>query len=658
MGATLALALLVRVVIVWPGQPFAWGSRPAITTLSRVKAPRTHTLSEVFQVYPPVLAVTPEGNLAITDGSSNASVAVIPSTKPTCQSTLVQHSFVNSYGHPYVGTYLPPPCDFNRVTFNLSVQAAGRQFDRLGSISFGDIELFRTSTAEPSKSGITWTYLKDMTSFLPLFQTQQKIIFDLGNLVNDIYTAPFNVTLTASFFTVENGHKPADLIIPVSKRQGAAGQASFFQYPHDKAANSITLPRNVRKAVFTIAATGQAQEEFWWGNVPQSEINVFPGNDSLPGFSPFREVQLHIDDVLAGVAWPFPIIFTGGVVPGLWRPVVGIDAFDLKEEEIDITPWLGLLCDGNSHTFELRVSGLNDSSDGVAYGSNITGINWWLTGKVFTWLDRAGHVTTSSQLQQSIPDPSFHIASQVYHAPNGSNATLTYIVDASRHLSISSQVELSDGPVAVSWTQELHYSNRGNYTSHGDQTNTARTYGRHRSSTGYSRSFDYPIYSYSKQETTVHGNLTLAAEVHRGQDTQTIGRLVFPTGVEPYSMFDASQAKHSPYQGAVLRTSQNGSAYYTANQTEHTSYSYGRTTQHMSLFGVRSPMDSGADGMPKITHAKRLFQRQVLAVNDSVVQDEETLLGMSIGHRHNAAGDGEGMTLSGSPGKGAWVRGW
>ncbi|PIA92569.1 Peptide-N4-(N-acetyl-beta-glucosaminyl)asparagine amidase A [Cercospora beticola] len=664
MGGALALALLVTV---WPEKPFAWGSRPAITTLSRVKVPSAHihtlsdTLSEVFEVYPPVLAVTPKGDLEITDGSSNASVAVIPSTKPTCQSTLVQHSFANSYGQPYVGDYSPPPCDFNRVTFNLTVQAAGRQYDRLGSISFGDIELFRTSTAEPTKNGITWTYLKDMTSFLPLFRAQQKIIFDLGNLVNDIYTSPFNVTLTAAFFTVQDGPTPADVIIPISKRQGATGQASFFKFPQDKAINAITLPQNTRKAVFTIAATGQAQEEFWWGNVPQSETNVFPGNDSLAGFSPFREVQLYIDDLLAGVAWPFPVIFTGGVVPGLWRPVVGIDAFDLKEEEIDITPWLGLLCDGKSHTFELRVSGFNDSSDGTAYASNTTGTTWWLSGKVFTWLDRPGHVTTSGQLKRLAPDPSFKIASQVYHSSNGSNLTLTYEVEASRHLSVSSQIQLSDGSVTVAWTQQLQYSNSGNYTSTGDQTNTARTTGQYRSSGGYYRTFEYPIYSHSTQQ-SIDGNLTLTATVNRSKNMQTIGRLAFPIGIEPYAAVNASQAEFTAFQGAALRTSQNGSAYYTANQTEHTSYGYGNTTQHMSLFGVRSSEDSDSDGMPKITHTKELFHRQVLAVNDSVVQDEESLMGVSIGHRHghrhHTAGDGEGMALSGTPGKGAWVRGW
>lgn len=115
-----------------------------------------------------------------------------------------------------------------------------------------------------------------------------------------------------------------------------------------------------------------------------SETNTFPQTGALLGYSPFREVQLFIDGMLAGVAWPFPIIFTGGIVPGLWRPIVGIDAFDLKEDEIDITPWLPLLCDGNSHNFTIRVSGLTDNGNGTATLSETTGGYWLVTGKVGT----------------------------------------------------------------------------------------------------------------------------------------------------------------------------------------------------------------------------------------------------------------------------------
>ena len=100
-----------------------------------------------------------------------------------------------------------------------------------------------------------------MTSFLSLLKDDQKIIFDLGNLINDIYTAAFNVTLTAAFFTADDSITPADLILPVSARLSAQNAPSVFTVPDQVASNNLTLPRNVEKAVFTMAATGQIDEE-------------------------------------------------------------------------------------------------------------------------------------------------------------------------------------------------------------------------------------------------------------------------------------------------------------------------------------------------------------------------------------------------------------
>jgi hypothetical protein len=225
---------------------------------------------------------------------------------------------------------------------------------------FNDTEIFRTSTAEPTSTGIHWTYIKDMSNYLVFFKEPQKIIFDLGNLINNIYTAPFNATLTATFFVEDNTPEAADLIIPISARKSAENAPSVFNVPQDNATNTLTLPRNAEKAVFTISACGQAAEEFWWSNVLSSQTDAFNGT-VLYGFSPFRELQLYIDGTLAGVSWPFPVIFTGGVVPGFWRPIVGIDAYDLREDEIDVTAFLPILSDGAPHTFEIRVAGINDT---------------------------------------------------------------------------------------------------------------------------------------------------------------------------------------------------------------------------------------------------------------------------------------------------------
>src|SRR3954454_13240689 len=97
---------------------------------------------------------------------------------------------------------------------NFTVTSKGRQFDRLALMYLGDTEVWRTSTAEPTTNGIEWTYIKDMTEFTYFWNSPQKIIFDLGNLVDDTYTGIWHTVLTATFFTSQETVVPASLIIP------------------------------------------------------------------------------------------------------------------------------------------------------------------------------------------------------------------------------------------------------------------------------------------------------------------------------------------------------------------------------------------------------------------------------------------------------------
>ena len=289
---SLTCLLVVAYIVASPAHASPIAPSLAARKISNYARAVKSSLLEVFQVYPPVLTITPGGILEITDGSSNGSVSVVKSKAHTCQEVLATHSFAYSYGVPYVGDYAPPSCLFNRVTWNLTVESAGRQFDRLGIVYFGDIELFRTSTAEPTSSGIRWTYLKDMTNYLSLFKEDQKIIFDLGNLIDSTYTGVYNVTLTAAFFTADDSIVPADLIIPVSTRKSPANMPSVFTIPGDvPASNVITLPRSIKKAVFTISSTGQSAEEFWWSNVLQSEVNTFPAYVSIAQGSVLLELS-------------------------------------------------------------------------------------------------------------------------------------------------------------------------------------------------------------------------------------------------------------------------------------------------------------------------------------------------------------------------------
>jgi len=46
----------------------------------------------------------------------------------------------------------------------------------------------------------------------------------------------------------------------------------------------------------------------------------------------------------------------GAWIPTIWRPVVAINAYDLPTYNIDLTPFVPLLADGNNHTITLDIS--------------------------------------------------------------------------------------------------------------------------------------------------------------------------------------------------------------------------------------------------------------------------------------------------------------
>ncbi|KAG0652101.1 PNGase A large chain [Hyphodiscus hymeniophilus] len=566
---------------------------------------------EVFQVYQPVL--TPQGAVdetVLSNGQESTNTIASAFSPSSCEVLLMKYDFAYSYGAPFVGNYTPPKC---------------RQFDRLALMYFGDTEVWRTSTAEPTTDGIVWTYVKDMTEFMYFWESPQTLIFDLGNLIDSTYTGIFNTTLTATFFTTQDTVEPADLIIPISARNGATVSPSVFTLPSDNATNTISFPRNVNRAVFSVSACGQAAEEFWWGNVLQSDVDTFePYDGTLYGYSPWREVQILIDGQLAGVEWPFPVIFTGGVVPGLWRPIVGIDAFDLREHEIDITPWLPILCNGKEHTFEIRVAGILDDGKGKGVITETVGASWYVTGKIFVWLDDASSITTGQSPTIRLPAPVISVSQHLTQNATGANETLSYTTNVKRQLSISSEVKSQRGSKLQTWTQSLTATNYGLYTGYGaTQENLQSTVGTDESSGGvsYKTSYSYPLYANTTYLVQPSGSFSLEASVIRGLDLAVYGTPVFPTGLQPFASIPKSKPLVSGFSGTQLSTTQNGTAYYFSNATTGTSSGFGSTSQEFTF--------SGIDASGGVTDTE-LYYRNVEAVNSTIVKDDESLVGQEF----------------------------
>ena len=476
-----------------------------------------------------------------------------------------------------------------------------------------DTEIWRTSTAEPTTNGIIWTYVKDTSNFISLWKKPQKIIFDLGNLINSKYTGSYNTTLTATFFTEPDALRAADVILPISSEQSSVGLGSAWQVPQQNATSTLSIPRNVKRAVFTVSACGQIDEEFWWSNVLSSDTQTFPDN-TLLGYSPFREIQVLIDGELAGVVWPFPVIFTGGVVPGFWRPIVGIDAFDLQENEIDITPWLPALSDGQDHTYEIRVMGITD--DGRGHGTlTIVGSYWVVSGKLFLWLDENGTVTTGSALSKNLSDPTFFLTSSVDTVNNGKTLTLDYQVLVKRQLSFTSIITTSNGSQHATWTQTLNFSNTGNLGNDGNMgANNQMITGMDVSSSGYSKEFAYPL-SIRSTYSVSGNNITINASMDYGKSVQVIGPSAFPNRAESFS-------SNNTFNGASFNTRQNGSAQYISHGD--TSQSWGSTEQDLTLSSVQTSPASYPN-FATVQNMQLLYSRHVLAVNANIIQDSNPL---------------------------------
>ena len=277
---------------------------------------------------------------------------------------------------------------------------------------------------------------------------------------------------------------------------------------------------------------------------------------------------------------------------------------------------------------------------------------WLITGKVFLWLDAEGHVTTGDGPHKVTPAPKFQVTSTIEKSANGTNETLLYQVNAQRSLSFQSTLDLSYGKEIASWRQSLTYSNTGNYSGQGFlEINNQSTNGYDVSSSGYARQISYPLYAYSL-ESFIGDNISLVANVNRGKDVNTLGQPVFPTGLESFSAAEVVHPRYAQFEGASLSTTQNGEATYLANETAGTSFSFGTTEQDFLFSGIRVGVKGDPHSFPSINGSEELFHRHVLAVNSSVVEDEETLIDTPIGHEHGRPSNGRGFVLSNVPGRG------
>jgi hypothetical protein len=294
-------------------------------------------------------------------GSSNPATVEPPVTRPStspCTVTLFENQQFADYSAKPISYAPPTQCPGNWAKVVLTVDftvTAGRQFDRTASLYLGNANIYFGTTAEPRRAlSPSWHAERDVTDLSATFRTAQSGQAIVYNVVNSTYTSIIYGTARLLFYPADT-RNPApvvpDVVIPVS----GANSPYELDTTASQATATFTAPRNVERAYLDVIAQSQSNDEFWYLSVPNDAANKL----QTTGNTAFRETEVMIDGKPAGVAPVYPWIYTGGIDPYLWEPITGVQTLNFKPYRVDLTPFAGVLSDGNPHQISVSVFNAN-----------------------------------------------------------------------------------------------------------------------------------------------------------------------------------------------------------------------------------------------------------------------------------------------------------
>ena len=361
------------------------------------------------------------------DDPRTAYPAVPRPQTPACSIAIVDHGFTSF--DPATATFDATkscPGPWHKIVLELDGEVKGRQYDRIGHIAIGGVTVLRTSSPEPSRDGIAWHVEKDVSAYAPLFAAGvQPVEMHLGNVVNETYTGIFQIKAKLLFYRADARHpaaKTADSVAPL---------AGLHEDGMDKV-GTLTLPANAERLVTEVHATGSGGgcEEFWYFAAPDAAKDYWCKAPQ----GPYREVQVLIDGVVAGIAAPYPHIYTGGCSnPFLWYAIPAPRTFDMRPLRFELTPFIGAINDGKPHEIRLKVLGVPAGKEG-----------WALQPSVQVWRD-AGSKRTQGRLLKT--DLSALELSHPLEAGSDGDTRLT--VRARRGFAASGELRTSHGVVVT-----------------------------------------------------------------------------------------------------------------------------------------------------------------------------------------------------------------
>ena len=373
-----------------------------------------------------------------------------PRTAPCVVPLFVNYVFDNFNAQTF--SYAPPancPGPWAKIVFEANFNVtAGVQFDRTAAIYLGHANIYYGTTAEPGENfGPSWHIERDLTDYSSLFTSTQTGEVDLGNLVNSTYTGIIYGSATVLLYPLaERQHAPdtADAIFPMPD---ADGGAATLNTTTDQLTGTFTFPTNVERAYLDVLTQSQSNDEFWYTCVP----NDVAGELESCGNTAFREAEISIDGTPAGVAPVYPWVFTGGVDPWLWFPLPGVQTLNFVPYRVDLTPFAGVLSNGQQHT--VAVSVFNADSYFLA------------TASLLVYLDHGSTQVTGAVTTNTIgAGPNPNVVENLTTNPDGSIDGSVSVTSA-RAFEVAGFVNTSHGKVFTQVFQDVNFSSVQQFVS-------------------------------------------------------------------------------------------------------------------------------------------------------------------------------------------------
>ncbi len=189
--------------------------------------------------------------------------------------------------------------------------------------------------------------------------------------------------------------------------------------------------------IWTSSRRANRLDEQWYGCFPNdlSGINEVYGC----GNTDFRETEVTIDGQPAGIAPVSPWVYTG-FLPDQWMPTPGVQTLDFVPYRVNLTPFAGMLSDGNPHTVALSV--FNDNS------------YFQETASLLLFLDKGSSQVTGTVVKNTLAPPSPVIAENLHGT---STVKGTIGVKSDRSFTIAGFVNTSHGKVSTSIDQHQDF---------------------------------------------------------------------------------------------------------------------------------------------------------------------------------------------------------